>query len=300
MIECLDRGHAGQSGAQGAFAHCLCFKQFYGPDGDPDPGFVRGHQHLRHLGAYAYIIVQTSRGPLPSSSRPPMIVCPGCCTRRKCPRCYRRRHECPSLSHDTHSSPPWRGKRASPERCWRRCRTRSGTGSRRLSWLRRSRRTRRHLSLWQPVSREGIPGLRIRQAPILAHRHPGAAKEGSRGAAGTSIAGGAGPAQGGSRGCGALEPTPIHPILVPPTRPPIPPPTEPLGLIPLEIDAAVDVDIAPLTPATAPRPLASAPVPYRPTPYCIARSGRRADGVRRMSLPGTSGASAVDYSAPGS
>ena len=139
MIECLDRGHAGQSGAQGAFAHCLCFKQFYGPDGDPDPGFVRRHQHLRHLGAYAYIIVQTSRGPLPSSSRPPMIVCPGCCTRRKCPRCYRRRHECPSLSHDTHSSPPWRGKRASPERCWRRCRTRSGTGSRRLSWLRRAR-----------------------------------------------------------------------------------------------------------------------------------------------------------------
>ena len=68
MIECLDRGHAGQSGAQGAFAHCLCFKQFYGPDGDPDPGFVRRHQHLRHLGAYAYIIVQTSRGPLPSSS----------------------------------------------------------------------------------------------------------------------------------------------------------------------------------------------------------------------------------------
>ena len=62
MIECLDRGHAGQSGAQGAFAHCLCFKPFYGPDGDPDPGFVRLHQHLRHLGAYAYIIVQTSRG----------------------------------------------------------------------------------------------------------------------------------------------------------------------------------------------------------------------------------------------
>ena len=90
-----------------------------------------------------------------------------------------------------------------------------------------------------------------------------------------------------------LEPTPIHPLL-PPTRPPIP--TEPLGLMPLEIDAAVDVDIAPLTQqrphwlqrqCRIVRPHASPEAAAGPKVYveCPSRG-----------LWG----SAVDYSAPGS